>query len=478
MAQPGWHHSFYWRIAASFVALVVVVVLGQSVIVSYVITRPDGPFAPGNPNAAAGAIAVALGAALADGAGDTDIAALLRRSTADTPQPVFVVMSDGRVAGTSGQSLNPEILRQAQAMLASVAPQALPNARPTGPVVSAPVHVRGQLRGLVLLPPPPERGVFGEVRRLLSLPGTLVLLVSAAAAALLIFAPARRRLRALESAAERLRAGDLTAHAPDEGRDEIAHVAGAFNRMASDLAARNEALRTSDALRRQMLADVSHELKTPLTAMAGFLDTLAMDDVELDATTRKRYLATVRHETTRLRRIVSDLLDLATHENEVGSLDIRVFDIERVFSHVLTRHERDAIDAGVTLRTHVEEGADQLLADPDRIEQAIGNLVANALRHTPAGGAIELRAIATPAGPRLTVTDTGTGIAPEHLGRLFERFYKVDGARTSGAGGSGLGLSIVKAIVVRHRGSITVDSRPGHTAFVIDLPHAPVSANL
>jgi two-component system phosphate regulon sensor histidine kinase PhoR len=219
-----------------------------------------------------------------------------------------------------------------------------------------------------------------------------------------------------------------------------------------------------------MLADVSHELKTPLTAMAGYADTLAMAEVELDAATRARYLATIRHETTRLQRIVADLLDLARHENGVAALDVRLFDVEQVFEHLVRRHERDASAAGVSIRTQVSEGADQVLGDPDRIEQALGNLVANALRHTPTGGAIDLVSEVTPTTTRLSVVDSGTGIVPEHLSRVFERFYKVDHARTSGAGGSGLGLSIVKAIVERHGGVVDVTSRPGRTTFTIDLP--------
>jgi signal transduction histidine kinase len=468
-------HSFYWKIATSFVALVVLVLLSQGVMFSYLISQPGGPFTPGNPNSAAAAIAVALGEALSHDA-DQDITQLLRRGAAGSPQPAFVVMRDGRTAGTSERPLSAEIRRQSEAVLAGVVPELSSGTRPTGPVVSAPIQVQGRLLGLVILPPP-ERGAFTELGRLLSLPGTVMLVLAAVAAALVIFTPARRRLQALEVAAERLGGGDLTARAPDGGHDEIARVATAFNRMASELSARTEALRASDELRRQMVADVSHELKTPLTAMSGYLDTLSMEDVTVDPHTRAQYMATVRHETSRLQRIVADLLDVAKHENDVGTLKVRVFDVDRLFSLVVRRHEQDAEGSGVSLRTHVADGADQLVADPDRIEQAVDNLVGNALRHTPAGGTIELRATATPTGHRLSVIDSGRGIPPEHLPNIFRRFYKGDSARTSGPSGSGLGLSIVHAIVTRHGGTVTVSSRPGHTEFAIELPQRLVAPN-
>jgi two-component system sensor histidine kinase BaeS len=240
--------------------------------------------------------------------------------------------------------------------------------------------------------------------------------------------------------------------------------------MAGELKARTDALQTGDRLRRQMLADISHELRTPLTTMRGYLDTLEMPDVALDDDTRRRYLDTVRAETRRLERIVMDLLDLARYENGVVPLETQVIDVERVFASVVQRHEREAGVAGVTMHASVAEGADQVTADPVRLDQALSNLVANAIRHTARGGTVELAARRAGQGAELSVVDSGRGIAPEHLPHVFDRFYKVDAARAAGAGGSGLGLSIVKAIAERHGGAVTVASRPGRTAFVLTLP--------
>src|SRR5712691_1633797 len=166
----------------------------------------------------------------------------------------------------------------------------------------------------------------------------------------------------------------------------MARVASAFNRMAGELAARDEALRTSDKLRRQMLADVSHELKTPLTAMRGYVETLHMAhraDVSLDGATRERYFDILERETERLDRIVRDLLDLARLENGVGGLDVRLFDVQRLFDHVIARHEHEARSRAISVAASVADGADQVMGDPDRLEQVIENLVANALRHSP-----------------------------------------------------------------------------------------------
>ena len=274
-------------------------------------------------------------------------------------------------------------------------------------------------------------------------------------AAAVIFEPARRQLKLLQQASVRLGAGDLTARAPAAGGDEVAQVAASFNRMAEELAARDEALRASDRLRRQMLADVSHELKTPLTAMRSYVETLRDEDIALDRDTRERYFATLERETIRLDRIVKDLLDLARLENSVVHLDLRVFATRRVFEHVVGRHQPEIERRRIAVRIDVSSAADQMVADPDRIEQVVENLFANGLRHTPDGGSLALAATIDEHVVKLSVTDSGSGIPPEHVPLVFERFYKVDASRATESGGSGLGLSISRAIVERHGGWIT-----------------------
>jgi two-component system sensor histidine kinase BaeS len=343
-------------------------------------------------------------------------------------------------------------------------------------------------------PPPPRRGEFAlvlvngmPIGRVIVLPGgpsfwrilsrlgpTMapvaagVLGVGMVVIAFVVFGPAKRRLRAVQEATERLGAGDLDARAPESGGDEVAVVARSFNKMADELTNRARALELSDAARRQLLADVSHELMTPLTAMRGYIETLAMSELKLDSPTRERYLQIVTEETHRLERLIGDLLDLARLEGGGTSMRHERVDVNALFARVAERHERELRERRIRLVQDVAPLGEQVSGDPDRLEQALQNLAANALRHTPDGGEIHLSSAPVPEGSMLTVRDTGPGIPDEHLPLIFERFYKVDAARKA-AGGSGLGLSIVKAIVERHGGRITARNDNG-AVFEIVLP--------
>lgn len=212
---------------------------------------------------------------------------------------------------------------------------------------------------------------------------------------------------------------------------------------------------------------------TPLTAMRGYLETLSMRALSLDGETRDRYLSIINDETRRLEHIIHDLLDLARMEGGGDSLDVQDVPVEDLFGRVVARHERDAALKGITLETTIAPGAEIVSGDPMRLEQALQNLTANALRHTPNRGQIELRAENREREFVITVRDTGSGIPAEHLAHVFDRFYKIDPSRPGEAAGSGsgLGLSIVKAIVERHGGTVTVLSEPGRgTRFTIRLP--------
>jgi signal transduction histidine kinase len=464
---PSWSRSFYWRIAVSFVVLVIGVLIAQSFVFSYMMARSSPTFL--SPNILALTVAADVQDVL-ESDPSIDLQRYLEEKYRTAPLRLYVMLKDGRVVGNSTVALPDDIRRATAATLAGNRRDATLRMETTGPIVTSPIQIDNQLRGIVVLPPPPPGGVVRAVGRALSVPGTAILIVATIIASLFIFRPARQRLLHLESAAERLGAGDLGARAPDSGADEIARVARAFNKMAAELAARDEALHTSDRLRRQMVADVSHELKTPLTSMRGYLETLRMPEMVISQEARGRYLDTIEHETRRLERIVEDLVDLGRLENGVVTLDCRYFATEQVFRHVVERHEREAKERDVELISDVNSSADQLFADPDRLEQVIENLVANAFRHTPAGGVIQLHAAAGVNDAHLSVTDSGSGIAPEHVPHIFDRFYKVDASRVAGAAGSGLGLSIAKAIVERHGGTMSVNSRPGRTEFVLMLP--------
>jgi signal transduction histidine kinase len=427
-----------------------------------------------------------------------NVGEFLREQYGREAHPLFVLLADGREFNNGGGPAPAGMLAVARARLKNgLSERTGPGGSPRGPTAEsperlrrfdrpervdqgdrppgtgfrpmrpAPIIVNDKLAGVVVVPPRAPFGfLLARYAPTLALVALGALVVGTLLATVVIFGPARRRLKAVEVAARRLGGGDLTARAPAQGGDEVAAVASAFNTMADDLAVRAEALATSDRTRRQLLADVSHELTTPITAMRGYLDTLMMTEMQLDEPTRARYLGIVADETSRLERLIGDLLDLARLEGGGGTLAMELIAVEQLFGRVAARHERACL----------EPGAEIVRGDRDRLEQALQNLAANALRYSPPGTTIELRARPVSQGLAFTVTDHGPGIAPEHLPHVFDRFYKAEESRVSQHGrapishGSGLGLSIVKAIVERHGGHLTVQSTPGRTVFELVIP--------
>ena len=340
---------------------------------------------------------------------------------------------------------------------------------------TAPITVDGTEVGTVLVPSeaPPVFFAVWEVGPTLAWFALGLLGVGAAVTALAIFRPTHNRLRALEEAATALGQGRTDVRAVEGGGDEVSSLARTFNRMAVDLEARAAALSASDRARRQLLADVSHELMTPLTAIRGYTETLGMRDLRLDEPTRGRYLEIIGEETQKLEELIGDLLDLARLEGGGGTLAFKSVAVSELFGRVLDRHGPIIRDHRITVARRIVPDGLEVWGDAQRLEQALQNLASNALRHTPEGGTIELAAWAESGEVHLTVADSGAGIPPEHLPRVFDRFYKVDPSRSisSASSGSGLGLSIVQAIVERHGGRIAAsNAAKGGAVFEIVLP--------
>jgi signal transduction histidine kinase len=211
---------------------------------------------------------------------------------------------------------------------------------------------------------------------------------------------------------------------------------------------------------------------TPLTAMRGYLETLAWPGAVKDDAARTRYLAIVTEETLRLEAIIGDLLDLARLEGGGGTLEHEPVALERLFARAFERHHGLLEERHIALDRRVDPAAATIAGDERRLEQVVQNLVANAVRHTPPGGRIALQA--APGGDGeliIVVEDSGTGIPAEHLAHVFDRFYRVDSARDARSGGSGLGLSIVRAVVERHGGRVSAGTSPlGGARFTVVLP--------
>jgi signal transduction histidine kinase len=346
---------------------------------------------------------------------------------------------------------------------------------PGGGFVFAPVVVNDATFAMVAVPsdPPPLSATLRNLGPTLGIVAVGLLIAGSAIGALLIFRPTRLRLQSLQQAAQAIGAGEVGVRAPERGGDEVAMLAHAFNEMAGGLEERTKALVAVNESRRQLLADVSHELMTPLAAIRGYVETMTMADVKLDDPTRQRYLGIVADETERLEHIIGDLLDLARVEGGGSTWKREPVSVAALFERVLHRHDPLLRAKRIALETRVAPDVTDVIGDPNRLEQAVQNLAANAVRHTPDGGRVTITADRAGGGVRLVVEDTGPGIPPEHLPRIFDRFYKVDFSRTGTPvpSGSGLGLSIVQAIVMRHGGSISAaNSAGGGARFEIVLP--------
>jgi len=483
-AGTVWYRSLYWRIAVGLVLFLALMLGAQGALFIYTSDRIAGSMPATSPRRLAVLVASDLSAAL-DTDPAIDINDYVRDQYSHVFQPFIVLMRDGREVSNHPAFIPDEVRNALRREVARgelpergrvFVPRRTDNDRFRGgpPPFQlgefAAVFMDGEPVGTVavLLGRPPMVMVVRELAPTMALVGGSVLIVGSALIAVFVFGPARRRMKQLQEATVRFGAGDLTARAPDRGGDEVAALARSFNEMGDELASRAQALDASDKARRQLLADVSHELMTPLTAMRGYIETLTMNELNLDAATRDRYLRIIDDETHRLERIIGDLLDLARLEGGGGTLRREDVPVQALFERVHSRHERELTERHVTLAANIAKGAETVQGDPDRLEQALQNLAANALRHTPDGGEIVMSADVAGDSLRIRVRDSGNGIPPEHLPLIFDRFYKVDASRKA-AGGSGLGLSIVRAIVERHGGTISAHNEGG-AVFDILLP--------
>lgn len=454
--------SLYWRIALACLGLLAAGLVVQLILVVASLSRPSGLRA----RLTAQQLAVETATDLAE-ALEVDPAVDVRRVLArhaEAGLPVFFVASNGAVTGPGPFRVPPGVAdRVAEAA-------ALSEGTIDRPVGVARVEVLGVPEGhIVVLPRRPGLSVLRELGPLAVGGAALAAIGVAALLAWLAFAPAHRRLRALESAAVRLGQGDLSARAPEDGADEISRVAHAFNQTADALAAQIERVTTEQTVRRQLLADVSHELHTPLTAIRGYVETLRMPDLPVTDADRARYLAIVDDEAVRLERLIGDLLDLAKMEAGGQGLQKAVVPVDALWARLRDRHAPAAAAAGVELT--VEPSTLEVVADAGRLEQALSNLVANALRFTSSGGEVRVSAHAVDGSVRFDVADTGVGLSPDDAARVFDRFYRQDRSRSRG--GTGLGLSIVRAIAEAHGGDATVTSSPGEgSTFSVRIPSA------
>ena len=272
----------------------------------------------------------------------------------------------------------------------------------------------------------------------------------------------RRQAADLAASAEAVASGDLGVRA-DVPADELGRAAGAFNRMAERLA-------EADSRQRRFLADVAHELRTPVTAIDGFAAALT-DGAASTPETREEAVAFIRDEAVRLRELIDDLRELTRLDLDPEPV-IGRFDLAEVARAEVTRFAQTAADAGVTLSG--PPGVLPADSDVDSVRMILANLVQNAIAATARGDRVEVGVRNDEAVAVVTVTDTGIGIAPEHLPHVFDRLYRVDAARARAGGGSGLGLAIVKQLAESLGGTVAAESSLGEgSTFTVRIPARP-----
>lgn len=269
-------------------------------------------------------------------------------------------------------------------------------------------------------------------------------------------------LQEIEIAARTLSEGEFE-QIPIKGPDEVRSLASSYNQMV-------DKVKSSQQSQRDFVANVSHELKTPLTSIQGFSGAI-LDGTVTEGPALQKAAGIIKTEADRMYRLVVDLLDLARFDAGTVTLDRQALDLERLLNQVGSQLIPQAVEAKVEFVLDVDP-LPTCVGDEDRLSQVFTNLVDNAIKHTPAGGFVRLSARSESGLARVEVIDSGEGIPPEHLPRIFERFYKVDGTRKKEIiPGTGLGLAIAHQIVQAHSGTIVVRSQIGEgTAFEVSLP--------
>lgn len=331
-----------------------------------------------------------------------------------------------------------------------------------------PLEINGEVVGTVLTSgtPPPldsrEERYLGRINQAL-----LNAALGATALALLLgiflVRTLTHPLRELTHAIRAVAKGQLKQQVPVRSQDELGELATAFNQMSADLTRSNE-------LRRQMTADIAHDLRTPLTVITGYLESLRDGVLKPNPD----WFDVMYNEARHLQRLVEDLRTLSLVDAGELPLNRQLVSPQELLERIAAAYRHPAEQQNIVLETKAEPELPEIKVDPERMVQVLGNLVTNALRHTPAGGQITLSAKPEAHAVQLRVQDNGEGIPPEALQRIFDRFYRGDAARQQQNGESGLGLAIARSLVEAHGGTISVESKRGNgTTFIIELPVHP-----
>jgi len=292
---------------------------------------------------------------------------------------------------------------------------------------------------------------------------------------LAIFFLLTKRLRTMLTVVRAFEQGDYGRRVAETPADEIGQLAKAFNEMAAKVESTLAEMRRSDRLRRDLVANVSHDLRSPLASVQGYLETLLIKDAGLPAAERRRFVEIIHNNVLRLGTLVSELFELSRLEAQQIHPVLEPFALSELVQDVVVKLQPQALERRVALTSALPRDLPFVRADIGMIERVLTNLIENALRHTPARGAVEVALTREDGQVRVRVRDTGTGIPPEDLPYVFDRFYRVDKSRTREAdgasGGAGIGLAIAKHILDMHGSSIRVErTAPQGSVFTFALP--------
>lgn len=350
---------------------------------------------------------------------------------------------------------------------------------------AAPLTVSGRHEGYlyILLPSPKYESTSALIGRSYALQMRLFtifgVLFCALVAGLLLFNQLTRRLTRLAQAMRDFQRRDfrgaLSLAAGKEEGDEIDHLTAVFARMALRIEEQMEALRQSDAQRRELVSNASHDLRTPLAALRGYIETLLLKEGMLPPEEQQHYLQIAVKHGERLSQLVEELFELSKLDALQSDPEVEPFPLSELVHDVAQKYQLRAEQKGIRLQTQIGRDMPFVCADIGMIERVLENLIENALRHTSSGGSVTLvlRVLEKgQQGVRVQVIDTGSGIAPEELPLIFDRFYRASNAPQNGdRAGAGLGLSIVKRILQLHGCDISAQSAPGKgSTFTFELP--------
>lgn len=485
--------SLFWTLSASLLAMLLLAVLLQWLVAVLLVEPGLRRWHEARSELVAVRLAARVGEAL-DRGDPESVPRLLAQSQREIePSRLFVLTAAGRWIGAPGVS--PGWSRRLDAARLAFERATAPEEEPADPdappprgrgggaprfdqvfVASAPVPgPAGRVATVYVAAPQVRFRLFAMLPRHAAVYVPVAVLL-AALAGLLISHRLQRRIARLDDLASRIGQGELDARIDAPGTDEIGHLGARLNEMAERLETSRAAVSALERQRGQLLADISHDLVTPLTTIRGFAETLLDASVQSPAETRERYLRSMVQASERMERLLEDLSDLSRLESQSDGLERERLDLAALARNSVERFAAAFSQRGLALRydsTATEAWVD---ADGHRMEQVLDNLLGNAMRHLPAGtaGRVEVSVALPDVDPlrvRLVVEDDGPGIDAADLPHVFDRFYRGDRSRSTP--GTGLGLAIAREIVQRHGGTIVATPRvPRGVRFTVELPAA------